>query len=75
MQSAAGGGSAIPVLNDFIEVPGGPLVASTDWRNMGEGHTLDPTTRRRAVAEAAARAREEERQRCGAWRVVVVVVG
>ncbi|GIL71181.1 hypothetical protein Vretifemale_1790 [Volvox reticuliferus] len=56
-------GSAIPVLNDFIEVIGGPASYYTDWRCLGEGHTLDPVVRRKAVAEAAARAREEERQR------------
>ncbi|GLI58435.1 hypothetical protein VaNZ11_000152 [Volvox africanus] len=56
-------GSAIPVLNDFIEVIGGPASYITDWRCLGEGHTLDPVVRRRAVAEAAAKAREEERQR------------
>ncbi len=63
-----GGGAAgaaapsIPVLNDFIEVAAGPYGGGQGPGGGGaDGRQMDPTARRRAVAEAAARAREEER--------------
>lgn len=63
-----GGGAAvaaapsIPVLNDFIEVAAGPYGGGQGPGAGGtDGRQMDPTARRRAVAEAAARAREEER--------------